>query len=93
VRRLVLMILGRAFGQFDSVLKTVLRPPKGRGEPRTGGIAVDRPCRRGGRDRSFIPSNRVDAFRRVYSALRSSFTDRGRNMRAGAISVLRLSFA
>jgi hypothetical protein len=24
----VLMILGQAFGQFDSVLKTVLRPPK-----------------------------------------------------------------
>lgn len=30
---ILLMILGQAFGQFDSVLKTVLRPPRGEAKP------------------------------------------------------------
>lgn len=30
---ILLMILGQAFGQFNSVLKTVLRPLKGEAEP------------------------------------------------------------
>ena len=30
---IVLMIVGQAFGQFDSVLKTVLRPPNDDADP------------------------------------------------------------
>jgi len=56
---IVLMIHGQAIGQFDSVLKAVLGPPKDKPDPEPVRIAGDLPCRRGDRDRGFIPFNHV----------------------------------
>jgi hypothetical protein len=41
---IVLMILGQAIGQFDSVLKTVLRPPKDEPDPEPVRLRVIAPA-------------------------------------------------
>jgi hypothetical protein len=44
VAAMVLMILGQAFGQFDRVLKTVLRPPKERSGPEPAELRLIAPA-------------------------------------------------
>ena len=56
---LVLIVVSQAIGQFDSVLKTVLRPPKDEPVPESVSQWGACPCCRGGRYCGFIHSDRA----------------------------------